>query len=181
MSLIKREDAILTAIDFQTKLLPAMAEARRVEEQTVKLIKGIRILGIPVLVTQQYTKGLGPTSDNIAQALGTFEPIEKQTFSAMAEPAFVQALEETGKNTVILTGIETHICVQQTALQLAETGRRVYVIQDCVASRRETDNLCGQQRMSAAGIVITTYESILYELMGGAKAEEFKAISAIVK
>ena len=181
MSLIKKEDAVLVAIDLQTKLLPAMADARNLQETVVKLAEGLRILNIPVLVTQQYTKGLGPTVPEVAEALGAFSPIEKITFSAMGEPDFTRALAETGKKTVILIGIETHICVQQTALQLAEAGYKVYVIQDCVASRKEQDNLCSQQRMAADGITVTTYESILYELMGGAKADGFKAISAIVK
>ena len=181
MSLIKKEDAVLAVIDLQTKLLPAMANPEPLQETVVKLIKGIRVLGVPVLVTQQYTKGLGPTVPTVAEVLGSFSPIEKMTFSAMGEPDFARALAETNRKTVILIGIETHICVQQTALQMAEDGYNVYIIRDCVASRKEEDNLCSQQRMAAAGIVVTTYESVLYELMRGAKADGFKAISAIVK
>lgn len=181
MNIIDRNDAVLAAIDFQTKLMPAMADREKLEEAAVKLIKGLGALKVPAIVTQQYTKGLGPTVSPIAEALGDYEPIEKTTFSAMEEPDFVKALEQSGKKTVILIGIEAHICVQQTALQLMDRGYSVYVIQDCIASRKESDNLCSQQRMAAAGAVITTYESILYELLKGAKAEGFKAISAIVK
>lgn len=181
MSLIKKEEAVLVAIDFQTKLMPAMADADALEETAVKLIKGIRILDIPVLVTQQYTKGLGPTTEKIGDALGDYKPIEKITFGAMGTPDFVDALEKTGKKSVILIGIEAHICVQQTALQLLDAGYQTYVIQDCIASRKDTDRMCSQQRMAAAGAIITSYEAILYELMRGAKAEGFKAISAIVK
>ncbi|MCQ4636757.1 hydrolase [Anaerovorax odorimutans] len=181
MSLIKREDALLAAIDFQEKLMPAMADPKTLEATAVKLAKGIRALDIPILVTQQYTKGLGATIQPIAEALGDFEPIDKTSFSAMGEPAFAEALDATGKKTVILMGIEAHICVQQTAIDLIDRGYGVYVIQDCIASRKESDNLCGQQRMAAAGAVITTYESVLYELLRGAKADGFKAVSAIVK
>lgn len=181
MNIIDRNDAVLVAIDFQTKLMPAMADREKLEEAAVKLIKGLGVLKVPAIVTQQYTKGLGPTVSPIAEALGDYEPIEKTTFSAMEEPDFVKALEQSGKKTVILIGIEAHICVQQTALQLMDRGYSVYVIQDCIASRKESDNLCSQQRMAAAGAVITTYESVLYELLKGAKAEGFKAISAIVK
>lgn len=181
MSMIHRDDAVLAAIDFQTKLMPAMADSEKLEAAAVKLIKGLTALQVPAIVTQQYTKGLGPTVDPIAEALGDYEPIEKITFSAMEEPEFVKALEGTGKKSVILAGIEAHICVQQTALHLLDRGYSVYVIQDCIASRKESDNLCSQQRMAAAGAVITTYESILYELLKGAKADGFKAISAIVK
>lgn len=181
MSMIRRDDAVFVAVDFQTKLMPAMEDADTLEKTVLKLAQGIRVLGIPVLVTQQYTKGLGPTIDSLTQVLGDFEPVEKITFSAMAEERFVQALEQTQKKSVILAGIEAHICVEQTALELIEEGYSVYVIQDCIASRKESDNLCSQQRMAAAGAVITTYEAILYELLRGAKADGFKAVSAIVK
>ena len=181
MSLIKREDALLLAIDFQEKLMPAMAEPSKLEDTVVKLAKGIQALNIPVLVTQQYTKSLGATVQPIARALGPFVPIDKTSFSALGEPNFVQALEAAGKQTVILIGIEAHICVQQTALDLIERGYSVYVIQDCIASRKESDSLCSQQRMAAAGAVITTCESVLYELLRGARADGFKAISALVK
>lgn len=181
MNLIKQDDAVLAAIDFQTKLMPAMADRERLEAAVVKLIKGLKVLDVPAIVTQQYTKGLGPTIPSVAEALGEYEPIDKTAFSAMEEPDFVKALEQSGKKSVILIGIEAHICVQQTALQLIDSGYSVYVIQDCIASRKESDNLCSQQRMAAAGAVITTYESILYELLKGAKADGFKAISAIIK
>lgn len=179
--MIQRDDAVLVAVDFQTKLMPAMADPQTLEETVVRLAKGAKALKIPVIVTQQYTKGLGPTTAPIAEALGDFEPVEKLTFSAMGEPAFLRALEASGRKSVILIGIEAHICVQQTALELMEKGYSVYVIQDCVASRKESDYLCSQKRMAAAGAVITTYEAVLYELLRGAKAEGFKAVSAIVK
>ena len=94
MNLIQKQDAVLAAIDFQTKLMPAMADAGTLEETAVKLIKGLKILNIPAIVTQQYTKGLGPTVDSIHQALGDYEPVEKTTFSAIEEPAFIKALEQ---------------------------------------------------------------------------------------
>lgn len=181
MSMIQRDDAVFVAVDFQTKLMPAMADPKTLEETVVKLAKGVKALGIPVVVTQQYTKGLGPTVAPVAEALGDFEPVEKMTFSAMGEESFVQTLEKLGRKSVILAGIEAHICVQQTALELIEQGYSVYVIQDCIASRKESDYLCSQKRMAEAGAVVTTYEAVLYELLRGAKAEGFKAISAIVK
>ena len=181
MSMIKRDDAVLVAIDFQEKLMPAMADPGILESTVVKLAKGVKALDIPVIVTQQYTKGLGETVKPIADALGDYEPIDKMTFSAFGQPDFVQALEASKKKTVILIGIESHICVQQTAIELIDSGYSVFVIQDCIASRKVSDNLCSQQRMAAAGAIITTYESVLYELLRGAKADGFKAISAIVK
>lgn len=181
MNLIKKDDAVLVAIDFQERLMPAMADPKSLEATVIKLAKGIKALDIPVIVTQQYTKGLGETVTPIREALGDYQPIDKTTFSALGQPDFVQVLEASGKKTVILAGIEAHICVQQTAIELIDRGYSVYIIQDCIASRKESDNLCSQQRMAAAGAVITTYESVLYELLRGAKADGFKAVSAIVK
>lgn len=181
MNRICNEDALLVVIDIQEKLLPAMNCSKELEEQTVKLIEGMRILGIPIFVTQQYTKGLGTTTGPVAEALGKFSSIEKLTFSAMAEPEFERALRDAQRKTVILCGIESHICVLQTALDLLEQGYHVFVVQDCIGSRRDSDNLCSQARMTAEGAIMTTCESVLYEIMKGAKAEGFKAVSAIIK
>lgn len=181
MKRLNKDDAVLVIIDIQEKLLPAMCHSREVEETTVKLTKGIKILDIPVLVTQQYTKGLGKTTALIEEALGEYTPIEKLTFSAMGAPEFVQAVKNTQRKSIILCGIESHICVQQTALDLMEQGYDVFVVQDCIGSRKDSDDLCSRQRLAAEGAVMITYEAVLYELMKGAKAEGFKAISAIVK
>ena len=181
MSMIVRENAAFVAIDFQERLMPVMSDTARLEEKTIKLIKGLNALGIPGLVTQQYTKGIGETIPSIAEALGEFEYIEKNSFSCMANDEFVSRLEALGKKDIIVCGIEAHICVQQTVLQLLEAGYNVYLVQDCVGSRKENDKNIACQRMAAAGAVVTTYEAVLYELLKGAKAEGFKAVSAIVK
>lgn len=178
---MNREDSILVVIDCQTKLMPAINNTEELEATVIKLAKGINVLDVPVVVTQQYTKGLGPTMDSISEALGEFEPIEKITFSAMGCPEFVEAMKASGRKNVILTGTETHICVEQTALELLDAGYNVYLVQDCVGSRKDNDKNYACQRMAAAGAVVTTYEAVLYELLRGAKAEGFKAISAIVK
>lgn len=178
---IKREDAVLTAIDFQEKLLPAMFEAEKTEEAAVKLAAGLRELRIPGLVTTQYAKGLGKTVDSVAEALGEFEPIDKNTFSAWNNEEYREALRKTGRKTVILMGIEAHICVEQTALDLMENGYTVFIAADCVQSRNPANRELALRRMEAAGAVITCGESVLYELMGSSKAAEFKAISAVIK
>lgn len=181
MSLMNVNDSILVVIDCQTKLMPAIKDTEELEKTVVKLAKGIKALDVPVVVTQQYTKGLGPTTDDICEALGEFEPIEKVTFSAMGTEEFVEAMKAAGRKNVIMTGTETHICVQQTTLELLEAGYNVYLVQDCVGSRKDNDKNIACQRMAAAGAVVTTYEAVLYELLKGAKAEGFKAVSAIVK
>jgi len=188
---LKKEDAVLVGIDFQERLMPAMKNNVELETLAVKLVRGCRILGVPTIITQQYTKGLGPTVSAIASALtekideelGDSEllPVEKTSFSAMGEPAFVEALEKLGRKTVIIAGIEAHVCVQQTVIDLLEKGYTVFVANDCISSRSNTDKKYSQRRMGDAGAVGTTCESILFELCGGAKEPGFKQISALVK
>lgn len=181
MSLINRDDAVLVIIDCQTKLMPAINNADELEKTICKMTKGASVLGLPVIVTQQYTKGLGPTVDSLNEILGDYEPVEKTTFSAMGAPEFAARIRECGKKNIIMTGVETHICVEQTTLELLGAGYNVYLIQDCVGSRKDNDKNIACNRMAAAGASITTYEAILYELMRDAKNENFKSISAIVK
>lgn len=188
---LKKEDAVLVGIDFQERLMPAMKGNEELEEAAVKLVKGCRILGVPAVMTQQYTKGLGPTIPAIAAALtepigediaaAEFQPVEKTSFSAMGEPVFVETLEKLGRKTVIIAGIEAHVCVQQTVIDLLEKGYTVFVANDCISSRSNTDKKYAQRRMGEAGAVGTTFESILFELLGGAKESGFKQISALVK
>lgn len=188
---LKKEDTVFVGIDFQGRLMPAVKGGDEVEAAAVKLVKGCRILGVPVIVTQQYTKGLGETVPAIAAALtepigeeigaAEFQPIEKTSFSAMGEPAFVAALEALGRKTVIVAGIEAHVCVQQTVLDLLEKGYTVFIANDCISSRSNTDKKYSQRRMGDAGAVGTTCESILFELLKGARESGFKQISALVK
>lgn len=178
---IIREDAILVMVDFQERLMPAMKDAEALEKSVVKLVQGIRTLEVPVLVTQQYTKGLGATIPAIAKTLVEFSPIEKTDFSATGEIDFLEALNETGKTTVILCGIETHVCVAQTALHLLELGYDVFLVEDAVSSRDKNDKKCAIKRMVQAGARPVTVEAVLFELLVTAKAAEFKEISRIVK
>ncbi len=181
MKLMNREDTIFIVIDFQEKLMPVMSGREVLEDRVCRLASGMKKLGIPHLVTQQYTKGIGQTIAPVAEAVGKFTPIDKTSFSCMNNEEFVAKLEESGKRTAVVCGIEAHICLQQTVLHLLAKGFRVYVPADCTSSRSEQDKLWSLTRMGEAGAVITTYEAVLYELLGDAKAEEFKAISKIVK
>ena len=182
---LRKDEAILLVIDFQEKLMPAMYDRDDVEDKTARLIRGCKALGVPVLVTQQYTRGLGETVPTVAEALGEYEPIDKVTFSCCGSAEFNDVLEEAareaGRNSVIITGCETHICVEQTALDLMEIGFKVFLAADCVQSRSRDHKEISLRRMADAGAVVTNYESVLYEMLGSAKAPEFKAISAIVK
>jgi len=178
---LKREDAILVMIDFQERLMPAMKDHDELQQSVIKLVRGIRTLDVPVLVTQQYTKGLGATVPDIACAIGEFYPIEKTDFSATGEMNFLEALNESGKNSIILCGIETHVCVAQTALTLLELGYDVFLVEDAISSRDKTDKKTAIKRMIQAGARPVTVEAVLFELLGTAKAAEFKEISGIVK
>ncbi|MDF2655962.1 MAG: isochorismatase hydrolase [Bacillota bacterium] len=188
---LRKEDTVFVGIDFQERLMPAMKDNEELEETAVKLVKGCRILGVPAVFTQQYTKGLGPTVPAVAAAWteslgeGSSEAelvaIEKTSFSAMGEPVFVETLEKLGRKTVIIAGIEAHVCVQQTVIDLLEKGYTVFVAVDCISSRSKKDKKYSLGRMSGAGAVTTTCESILFELLGGAKEAGFKQISALVK
>ncbi|MEG0918752.1 MAG: hydrolase [Anaerovoracaceae bacterium] len=179
--LIERDDAIAVAIDFQEKLLPAMKNPGELEDTVIKLTSGLKALNIPILVTQQYTRGLGETVPSIADAIGEFTPIEKFTFSAWETEEFVTKMEEYDQNTVILFGIESHICVLQTTMDLLKEGYNVFVVADACMSRSDINYNVSLKRMADAGAFITTYESVLYELLGSAKADGFKEVAKIVK
>lgn len=181
--LMKRENTILVGIDFQEKIMPAMRKHEELEETTIKLIEGCKVLGIPMIFTQQYTKGLGMTNEKIRKAVtdGEFEWIEKKTFSAVGTPEFLDTLRSEGKKTVLMTGIESHVCVLQTALELVEKGFDVYYVVDCVSSRSKTDKKYALRRAEQAGIKLTTMEAVLFELLVGANCPGFKEISGIVK
>ena len=181
----RKEKAVLVVIDMQEKLQPAMYDRDYVEDRAARVIRGCRVFNVPIIVTQQYTRGLGQTVPVVAEALGEFEPIDKVTFSCCGNAEFNDALEdaagENDRTSVIIAGCETHICVEQTALDLMEIGYKVFLPEDAVQSRSREHKEVSLRRMETAGAVITNYESVLYEMLGSAKAPEFKAISAIVK
>ena len=181
MYMIDLTDAVALAIDFQTRLLPAMHDSEKLESRVVRMIRGLNALEVPILVTTQYSKGLGPTTEPIQEVLDNAPTYEKNTFSALRNEEFRDALAATGRKSVILFGIETHICVQQTALQLLEAGCQVTLIEDCCGSRSSRDHETAIRRLAAAGCTVTSYESILFEMLEGSKSPGFKQISAIVK
>ena len=181
MKLMNKEDTLFVVIDFQEKLMPVMHNREILEDKVCRLASGMKKLDIPNIVTQQYTKGIGETIPSIAEAIGTFTPVDKTSFSCMGNEEFVARLEAASRDEIVICGIEAHICLQQTVIELLAKGYRVYVPVDCTSSRSEHDRIWALDRMSNAGAITTTYESILYELVGDARDENFKAISKIVK
>ena len=181
MRIVKDKTAVVV-VDFQERLVPAMREGALAVSSAAKLIEGANAIGCPVLVTQQYTKGLGDSVSGIKEAFSSFSHIEKSAFSAMGEPDFVKALAETGKKTVVLCGIEAHVCILQTALDLLSAEYDVFLVTDAISSRKEKDEKMAVKRMIKSGVFPTTVESVLFELLeNDSKSETFKTISRLVK
>jgi nicotinamidase-related amidase len=168
-------------IDIQEKLFPFISGNEQLTSRTITLIQGLKILNIPLVVTEQYTKGLGPTIQPLKAILEEILPIEKMAFSCCDEPGFLERLALLDKKFVVIAGIESHVCVLQTAMDLLEKGFLPVVVEDCVSSRRLNDKQMAIIRMRRAGAVITTVESVLFELLRYSGTDEFRAISKLVK
>jgi nicotinamidase-related amidase len=168
-------------IDLQNRLFPVVAEKELLLANCQKLILGLALLGIPTMATQQYSKGLGDTLEEIKNLTGSFEFIEKSSFSCLDEPLFEAYLAKSGRSTVLICGIESHVCVLQSAIDLQEKGYFPIVISDCISSRNLGEKLIALQRLALEGIRVSTVESILFELTRSASAPEFRAISKLIK
>lgn len=181
-TLTNAADAVLVLIDIQQKLVAAMPEtvSKKVIEEVSVLLKAAELLEIPVLVTEQYPKGLGPTLPALMAHLNAFTPIEKTCFSCTQSAEFMTVLQQTGRRQVILTGMEAHICVLQTALDLHAQGYSVFVVEQAVSSRSMAHQLNGLARMQAAGVTVINMESALFEWLGDAKHPHFKSLSKLI-
>jgi nicotinamidase-related amidase len=176
---LDRSRAALAVIDVQEAFRPAVLDFERVAANVAVLIQGARILEMPVVVTEQYPTGLGETVPEVAEHLEGVEPIEKLCFSAVDANRFPAALE--GRDQIVLCGIETHVCVNQTAEDLLATGREVHVVQDAVSSRTVANRDLGLQKMEHSGATLTSVEMALFELLRAAGTPEFKQVQALVK
>lgn len=178
---ITKENTVGLVIDIQERLVPAMAESENLVSNCKILIEGLQELGLPLVVTQQYTKGLGETIDEISSIIRDFSPIEKRDFSCCDETLVVDQLKANGAKNVIICGIESHVCVLQTAIDLKDAGYTPVVVIDCVSSRSLDNVDLAAERFRYEGILMTSYESILFELTRSSAAAEFRAISKLVK
>ena len=176
---LTRDGCLLLVVDVQTRLLPAMHEAQRVERNIETLCKIARHFQIPVVVTEQNPAKIGGTVDSVAAALGEFSPIEKLRFSSF--PDARAQIEATNRQTVLLCGLESHVCVTQTALDLLEAGFTVCVAFDAISSRQPHNHQIGWERMKLAGALPTSTESAIFELLGEAGTDDFRAILPLVK
>jgi nicotinamidase-related amidase len=178
---LARARAGLVVVDVQERLLPAIFEQQRVLQNTVRLIQGAAVLQVPIFATEQYRKGLGATVPEVAGAIPGFAPMEKLAFSACGATGFVSGLKEKVVSDAVLCGIEAHVCVSQTCLDLLDDGFRVFVVADAVSSRTPENYRFGLDRMRAAGAVIVSTEMVLFELLEQAGTAEFKQILNLVK
>ena len=178
---LHREDCVAIATDYQERLVPVMYEKVALLERSAMLLRGLGILGVPVLELRQYPKGLGDTVPEIKEALHTPVTLDKVSFNCCKEEAVLTALRATGKKTVIICGVEAHICVLQTMIALKELGFTPVLAADCVSSRKPKDLQFGLERARDEGAVITTAEALLFELLQVGSGDTFKAISKLVK
>ena len=178
---LDKDKAVLVVVDIQERLMVAMKHTKKLYRNTCTMVEGAKVLGLPVLVTEQYPRGLGPTVDEVKAVLPAYEPIEKLTFSCCGEDGFMEAVKDTGCSQIILVGSETHVCVLQTALGLLGDGYTVHLVRDAVCSRTKENFLAGLDIMREAGAVITTSETALFQMLVRAGTDEFKAISKLVK
>jgi len=177
---MKRNEAVAVCIDYQEKILPAMFEKEQLICNSVKLLKGLKVLGVPVYLTQQYTKGLGTTVEEICEAAGTLEYWEKLTFSACKQ--LLEKLPPAEERPfVIICGIESHVCVLQTAIDLKAAGYQPCLVTDCLSSRKRDSYVIALERAKQEGVLLTTYESLLFELLEEAGTPMSKEIQKIVK
>ena len=177
---IDRSRSSLFLVDFQEKLLPAMADRDATLQNALRLARAAALFALPVLATEQYRKGLGPTWPELAAVVPGFSPMEKLTFSGCT-PEALDVLRNRKCRDVVLAGIESHVCVTQTALDLLDAGFRVFVTTDACSSRTPQNRQAGFERMQAAGAIPVSTEMVLFEWLGGAGTPEFKQILAWVK
>lgn len=172
----------LVVIDVQGRLAQVMSQKETLFENLQKLIKGVQVLDLPIVWNEQLPEKLGPTSPEIAELLNhSTQPIAKASFSCCGNPPFIDALQATGRKQVLLAGIESHVCVYQTCLDLLHLGYEVQVVNDAVSSRTPENRQLGLARMQQAGATLTSVEMALFELLRVAEGPKFKEITRIVK
>ena len=176
------EKTVLVVIDVQERLVPAMPEDiyLRLRNTVAMLVEVAGLLGIPVVTTEQYPKGIGHTVPELAAACNE-TVIEKVSFGCCGEPAFLEALKNTGRTQVLITGMEAHVCVYQTVLGLLDDGYYVHLIRDAICSRNKTDYLAGVANAGQAGAVVTTAETVMFQMLQESTHGQFRAVSKLVK
>jgi nicotinamidase-related amidase len=177
---LDRKNAAVVVIDIQERLVPVMWNFAPVEKYARAMIQAGRELGLPLLCTEQYPKGLGPTLPSIRELLPS-PPLVKMHFSCGADPGFTKALADTGRKQVIALGMESHVCVFQTCRDLVDQGYEVFLCADAVTSRMEEHRRVALEQMRGFGVVVTSAETVIFDLLREAGTPEFKRVSPYVK
>lgn len=178
---LKKQGCVLVVVDIQEKLLPAVNDFLSVLERSVKMVKAAQTLEVPIVFTQQYTKGLGPTHSALTKLFPDFSYLEKTTFNCFGTPAFSDRLTELKAETLVIIGIEAHICVCQTALEGLHRGFNVHVVADAVGSRTAANKNIGLERIRQAGGVITGTELTVYEWIERSDSDAFRSMLPLLK
>ncbi len=176
-----RKQSALLVIDIQERIAQVMQQRQAVIDRTSLLIQGFDILNLPVFFTEQYPKGLGPTEPALRKLMGDRKAYEKSTFSVCGQHDLVRDIESQGIHQIVVAGIETHVCVMQSALELKYFGMQVAVCADAVTSRKPLDHDTALDRMRQQKITVTTAEMALFELLYTSGTDEFKQISKLIK
>jgi len=179
--MLSPDDAVLVVIDIQGKLAQLMYQKQIVFENAQRIIKGMQMLDIPIIVTEQNPKGLGPTIPEISALFPHFHPLPKFAFSCCADQGFSQRLTDLRRRQVLISGIEAHVCIYQTSLDLMSQGYEVHVVADAVSSRTAENREIALQRMRDEGVKITSTEMALFELLKSAEAPCFREMSRMIK
>jgi nicotinamidase-related amidase len=179
--LLDRNRSVLVVIDVQERLYPSIYEHERMLSRIDLLLAAASVMQVPVVLTEQYPKGLGRTIEEIRKALPDLKPLEKMDFSCVPAAGFMETLSALHRDQIVLTGIEAHICVTQTALDLASRGENVFVCTDAVSSRRPLDVKFSLKRLSQNGLTLVTAESVVFEWLRRAGTDEFKALQPKLK
>ena len=178
---LRREESMVIVVDVQERLMPHIAECNTLETTMGKLLEGLALFELPLFLNEQYPKGLGHTIASLQTHLRSYAAFEKVTFSCCQNPNLKEAILTCKRQSAIVFGIETHVCVLQTCLDLLDMGIQPFLVVDCTGSRKKSDHETALMRMVQAGVIPVSLESVLFELCGSAKDEVFKQISLIVK
>jgi nicotinamidase-related amidase len=175
------ESSVLVVVDVQGKLANLMHDKESLFANLVRMVKGAQLLGIPILWNEQNPAGLGPTIPELVELLKDLKPLAKMTFGCGGNQAFVSEFRKLGRKQVLLVGIESHVCVYQTACELLRMGAEVYLVSDAVSSRTRENKQIGLELMKSRGAAVTSTETVLFELMRTAEHPRFRDISRLVK
>lgn len=175
------EDAFFVLVDVQDKLLRAISGAERVKRECMRLLEAARVMKLPVLVTEQYPKGLGPTDQDLTEKLPDVPRLPKTTFSCFGAEGFTDIVEKTNRHQAVIFGIESHICVYATAMEFLSRGYTTIVVADACGSRSEENHQLAVENLLAAGVAVLPLETVVYQLMARSGTAEFKAMLPLFK